>query len=306
MNSKLATWLIVLIVVIFVGFIVFGVALVKDRKEKPAPALTGDEPADQWTVTGKIKPVAGTVKAVSIMHNGNIIIGGENFLVCYDREKTLLWKRQTDKPCEALCCKGDSILASDGEIITVMDIKGEKISEWGPFEDNAIITSLASSSRYTVFSDAGNRILMVLDANGRMKSLIGKSGEPFVVPSPYFDVAIDGSDNIYVANTGHRRIEKRSIEGKLLSFFGEAGMAPGAFSGCCNPAHFIKVPQGYITAEKGLNRIKILDGDGKFVEFVSSVNDFTANMPLDLSSADGKTVYAANPADSTVYIFRRK
>ena len=67
----------------------------------------------------------------------------------------------------------------------------------------------------------------------------------------------------YVANTGHRRIETRSLDGELISYFGEPGMAPGAFCGCCNPAHFIVIPDGFITAEKGINRIKILGQEGR-------------------------------------------
>ena len=52
--------------------------------------------------------------------------------------------------------------------------------------------------------------------------------------------------------------------------FGEPGMAPGAFCGCCNPAHFIVTPNGFITSEKGINRIKVLGKSGDFIEFVTS------------------------------------
>jgi hypothetical protein len=31
-----------------------------------------------------------------------------------------------------------------------------------------------------------------------------------------------------------------------------------------------------------------------------------ASIPLDLASLDGTTIYAANPADSKLYIFKRK
>jgi hypothetical protein len=92
----------------------------------------------------------------------------------------------------------------------------------------------------------------------------------------------------------------------IISYFGEPGTAPDAFCGCCNPAHFIKTKTGYITAEKGINRIKILGESGEFIEFVSSKNDFAPSVPLDLASVDGETIYAANPSDSKLYIFKRK
>jgi hypothetical protein len=111
---------------------------------------------------------------------------------------------------------------------------------------------------------------------------------------------------LYVANTGHRRVETRKSDGEIIKYFGEPGTAPEAFCGCCNPAHFVKTKTGYITAEKGINRIKILGESGEFIEFVSSKNDFAPSVPLDIASFDGKTIYAANPADSKLYIFTRK
>jgi hypothetical protein len=111
---------------------------------------------------------------------------------------------------------------------------------------------------------------------------------------------------MHVANTGHRRVEHRDQEGNILTMFGEPGTAAGAFCGCCNPAHFVVIPDGFITAEKGINRIKILDKSGEFVEYVSSNNKFMASVPLDLASADGITIYAANPHDSKLYIYIRK
>ena len=119
-------------------------------------------------------------------------------------------------------------------------------------------------------------------------------------------MALDSDNILFVANTGHRRVETRSVQGQFKSCFGEPGTSPGAFCGCCNPAHFIVTPDGFVTAEKGINRIKILNRTGEFVEFVSSKNKFVPSVPLDLASADGMTIYAVNPADSKLYVFTRK
>jgi hypothetical protein len=306
MNKKLATLLIVLILLIFLGYIIFDVAF---NKDKAVPVNTNarlSDNQDKWVVSGTIDPASGKIKAVNTMQNGNILIGGENFLSCYDQTKKLLWNKKTDKPVTAISVSGDTIFASTIETIRELNTEGEQITEWGPFEDNAIITSVATNNSFVVFADAGNKIVIVLDKKGNLKSMIGKTGDPFIIPSPYFDVAIDGENNIYVANTGNRRVEKRNISGTIISSFGQAGTAPDAFCGCCNPAHFALVPGGFVTAEKGINRIKILNSKGEFVEFVSSVNDFVPPMPLDVASLDGKIIYGANPADSKVYIFTRK
>jgi hypothetical protein len=148
-------------------------------------------------------------------------------------------------------------------------------------------------------------MVVILDKKGGVTKLIGQNDGQFILPSPYFDVALDTENNLFVANTGHRRIETRSAGGQLIKSIGEPGLAPGAFCGCCNPAHFILFPGGFVTSEKGINRIKILSNSGEFVEFVSSVNKFTPSIPLDLASADGVIIYAANPADSRLYRFSR-
>jgi hypothetical protein len=63
-----------------------------------------------------------------------------------------------------------------------------------------------------------------------MKSMIGQSGEKFVIPSPYFDVAINNDNTLFIANTGHRRIETRSAEGVLTSYFGLPEQHPALFA----------------------------------------------------------------------------
>jgi DNA-binding beta-propeller fold protein YncE len=209
-------------------------------------------------------------------------------------------------PVSSLSFFGDSIYASTMDMVLVIDNEGKLLKEWGPFESNSIITSVSANKSQIAFADAGNKTIFILDKGGEVKRMIGGNDGQFIVPSPYFDVALDSAGFIYVANTGHRRVETRGIDGATISYFGEPGTAPDAFCGCCNPAHFLKTKTGYITAEKGINRIKILGESGEFIEFVSSENDFSPSVPLDIASFDGNTIYAANPFDSKLYVFKRK
>jgi hypothetical protein len=217
-----------------------------------------------------------------------------------------LWVVNTPAKITSLSAYGDTLYAATSEMIMLFSNTGKQIEEWGPFEDNSIITSVASNKTFVVFADAGNKILFVLRKDGRVRSMIGQSGEKFIIPSLFFDVAIDEADALFIANTGHRRVEKRSIDGQLISYFGESGLAHDAFCGCCNPAHFVLTPDGFITSEKGINRIKILNKEGGFIEFVSSKNNFEPPVPLDLATDGGVTIYAANPSDSKLYVFKRK
>ena len=306
MNKKVVTILSVLIILVFIGYIIFDTAKPSDSVKNETKTGAVQPIPDAWKISNEFKVNEGFLKAVTVSAAGEIYLGGDSFVACYDKGLNLIWKIKTPSPVTALSNFGDTIFASTMEQILVMNQTGKILNEWGPFEDSCIITSVSANGKYVAFADAGNKIVFILDKGGEVKKMIGQNDKQFVIPSPYFDVALDNDNNLFVANTGHHRIEKRTIDGVIKSYFGEAGTAPGLFCGCCAPPHFIIVPEGFVTAEKGINRIKILNKNGEFVEFVNSKNNFIKSVPLDLASADGITIYAANPADSKLYVFNKK
>jgi hypothetical protein len=306
MNKRFASFFSVLIIVVFIAYIVYDTSRPSPDKKEPNAIQLRDSLPDRWKSAGEMQVREGSLKAVSVSPKGDIYLGGESFVSCYSNDLRQIWTLKTPYPVTSLSNSGDTIYASTVEMILIIGTDGRLKDEWGPFEDKSYITSVASNHDRVAYADAGNKMVVILDKQGRVQKIIGQNDGQFVLPSPYFDVALDATGNLYVANTGHRRIETRSAEGKLISTFGEPGMAPGAFCGCCNPAHFIVTPNGFVTAEKGINRIKILGKDGGFVEFVSSGNKFVPSVPLDLASADGNIIYAANPYDSKLYSFIRK
>ena len=305
MNKKVITILSVLVIIVFIGYMVLDVS----RSEAPAPAEPlnfNSEIADAWMISKELAISEGTLNAVAATAGDRIYLGGDSFVSCYDNDLKLLWNTKTDSAVTSISVSGDTLFASTMEQILVFSLEGKILNEWGPFEEDCLITSVSSNRNFVAIADAGNKIVFILDKGGEVKRMIGQNDHEFVIPSPYFDIAIDKDNQLYTANTGKHRIETRSPDGRIKSFFGEPGAAPGYFSGCCAPAHFTVLPDGFVTAEKGINRIQLLNTKGEFVEFVNSKNTFTKSIPLDLASYDGKTIYAANPADSKLYIFKRK
>lgn len=305
-NSKYYTVFSLIIILAFMGYIILDT--ISPDKENSASDIknkTSNNPPDKWQVQFEIYIRSG-LKSVAVSESGEIFLGGESFVSCYNKELKEKWTLEITENITAVSVYGDTVYACSAESVFLLDRKGKVLGDWGPYEANCLITSVSANKNYVAVADASNKIVFIIRKDGEVSSMVGHFGEKLHIPSPYFDVCLTDDNKLLMANTGMFRIETRTIEGKMQSAFGVSGIEYDNFCGCCNPAHFSVIPQGYVTAEKGLNRIKILDSEGYFVEFVSSANNFTASVPLDIASADGKTIYGANPADSKLYVFTRK
>jgi hypothetical protein len=306
MKKKIYAIISLIIILTFIGYIIYdSISSVKiENPEKESGNTPG--PSDQWRIEKEFQSTDGQLLSVAVSENGTIYLGGDSFLACYDESLSSKWNLKMPGKITAISVYGDTVFAASVENIFLVSDNGRMITEWGPYEANSIITSVSAGRKYIAFADAGSKRVFIIRKDGEVISMLGQGNDEFIIPSPYFDVALSGEDLVFAANTGYRRIETWIADGIKKSQFGEPGTAPGAFCGCCNPAHFAVIPLGFVTAEKGINRIKILGPDGAFIEFVSSKNSFTPSVPLDVASNDGITIYAANPADSKLYVFKRK
>jgi DNA-binding beta-propeller fold protein YncE len=292
------------ILLIFICYIAYDLAFKKDIADFQNSKT---EYESHWEVSKIFDVSKGKLKAVAVSDDDKIFIAGDSFISSYSADFSLNWEYDTDYPITAIATKNDMIFAASEHKIIIFDKDGNKIAEWGPFDANSILTSISVNDTYIAVADAGVKAVYILNYNGNIQHVIGKADNNFIVPSPFFDVSLEDNNTIFIANPGRFRVERRNIDGTLIDYFGEAGLEPSEFCGCCNPAHIYFNNGRIFTAEKGINRIKILDNEGEFIEFVSINNNFLAPIPLDIAvSADGSTVYGAYSGNSKLYIFKRK
>ena len=141
--------------------------------------------------------------------------------------------------------------------------------------EDAVLTSIAVSKSDVFVADAGNRVVLRYDTAGKLIKSIGRKDENrnipgFVIPSPYFDLAIGSDGLLRVVNPGRHRIEAYTFDGDLEFWWGQFSTSIEGFCGCCNPVNFaILEDDSFVTCEKGLIRAKIYDPDGKFVGVVA-------------------------------------
>lgn len=155
--------------------------------------------------------------------------------------------------------RGIEVREADGKPVATLEVPGEK----------ARLTSIALAEDDVFVANCAGRIVLRFDTAGELVGRIGERdparGVPgFVIPSPFFDVAVR-DDVLWVVNPGARRLEAYSFDGRLDLYWGESSVDVQGFFGCCNPANFALLPDGsFVTAEKGLLRVKVYTQDGQF------------------------------------------
>ena len=169
MKKNLITILSVLVILAFMGYIVFDSIKPESSGKNETKNVEAKEIPDAWKISNEFKVNEGSLKAVTIGHSGKIYLGGDSFVSCYDKDLKLIWNLKTPSPVTSLSNFGDTVFASTMEQILIMSPEGRIKSEWGPFEDSSIITSVSSNRKYVAFADAGNKMVFILDKGGEVK-----------------------------------------------------------------------------------------------------------------------------------------
>ncbi len=206
--------------------------------------------------------------AITACADGRIFVAGEDVIVGLTRDgKEIVRHSVNGRP--------DSIIAdSDGKLmlgmrdhVAVLSPDGSSTELWSRLGDHAYITSMAADEHSVFIADAGNRVVLRFDRSGSLLNRIGERDRErdipgLVVPSPYFDVALDPMGALWVVNPGKHGLESYRPDGSLITSWYRPGMDLTGFCGCCNPIHIAFLGNSsLVTVEKGLNRVKVLAPD---------------------------------------------
>ncbi|HEX41709.1 MAG TPA: hypothetical protein ENN81_06560 [Phycisphaerales bacterium] len=203
--------------------------------------VTGDRQVVMFDAAGSRVgqfPVAGAARCIAVAQDGAIYLGMKDHVQVYDKT-------------------------------------GKQLAAWPSAGENAVLTSLAVCKDEVFAADAGNRVVLRYGRDGRVIGRIGEKDPArniagFVIPSPYFDLAVADDGLLRVVNPGRHRIEAYTVDGDLEFGWGEFSSKLEGFIGCCNPVNFAILPDGdFVTCEKGLVRVKVYDAEGRFAGAVA-------------------------------------
>ncbi len=244
-----------------------------------------------------------------------IFIIGEDVFLKFNKEGALLLRKVLDTSPTCIACVNNSeFLVGMRDHICLLDGQGTLLSRWNSFGDKAVITSIVVSGKYIYVADAGNRVVYQCDKQGNVIRKIGEKNEEkgilgYVIPSPYFDVAVDADGFLWAANTGRHSFENYNADGSLRTSWEASSVNIEGFSGCCNPAHFaIMDDNSFVTSEKGLVRVKIYDQHGQFKGVVAPPAAFAreATVAPEVLADGANRIIALDFERKTVRIFERK
>ena len=230
-----------------------------------------------------IKTGFANTHAIAVDSNGSVYVAGDKAVRIFAQSGEQLNEIKLDDAPRCLTLTKDgTIYIGMKDHVEIYDAQGQRKASWDSLGKDAILTSIVASEDNVLVADAGNRIVIRYDPDGSIINKIGKRDTfknipGFVIPSPYFDLALPMDGLLRVVNPGRLRIEAYTLDGDIEFWWGSPSAAIEGFCGCCNPVNIAVLPDGgFVTCEKGLVRIKIYDSGGSFVGVVAGPEQFGA------------------------------
>jgi hypothetical protein len=228
-----------------------------------------------------IKTGLTNTHGIAVDSKGSIYVAGDKVIRIFARNGDRIGEiKLDDMPRCLTVTENGTIYAGLKDHVEVYDAQEQKQASWENLGQDATLTSIVTSDDNVFVADAGHRIVIRYDTEGNIINKIGRKDSlrnipGFVVPSPYFDLAVSKDGLLRVVNPGYLRIEAYTFEGDIEFWWGEPSAAIDGFCGCCNPVNIAVLPDGgFVTCEKGLVRIKIYNSDGSFEGVVAGPQQF--------------------------------
>ncbi len=305
-----------------VGMVYFGLRAVSDnmKKNQENPFeynldsyTKSDSSLFQYAQISAIPVAMDNLYGIAVDSEDFIYVSGDHSLIKMSPRGTVqsTLPTQGTARCITVDSRGDLFLGMDDHI-EVYDSKGTRKAQWESPGEDAILTSIAVSKAYIFTADAGNRIVWKFDRSGNRLERIGDKDAArdipgFVIPSPYFDVAMDPDGFLWAANTGRHSMENYTVDGDLRSSWGTFSMEIQGFCGCCNPSHFMILEDGsFVTSEKGLPRVKVYNRLGQLATVIAGPDDFIRGTTgLDIAVDSAGRIYVLDPKQKTVRVYEK-
>ena len=200
--------------------------------------------------------------------------------------------------------------------IQVFDQAGNFLKAWGGAEgpEPGQLTEpwgIAVSEDGRVYvADTWNHRVQVFDENGNYLSEFGAfantNGEAQILPGAFWGprgIALDKEGNVYVADTGNKRVQKFTPDGVYLGAWGGGGVVPGRFE---EPTSLAIDQEGHIyVADTWNQRVQKFDADFNFITewpVAGWESEDVLNKPFIIVDSQNR-VYVSDPENYRIVVY---
>jgi hypothetical protein len=320
-TDRLFTGAIIVLAIAGISYFGFNAFSGSSDEQKPNPFeynidyfKSYDPNLNHYSEIVKIPLSLQKITALAIGPDDELYVSGDNVYLQFDKEYKIT--KSINSGQAALCMAIDDnkdVYLGLTDYVLIFDKNGEQKSKWQSPGKNSIFTSIAVTPEYIYIADAGDLIVWQYDKQGNPVRKIGEKDKSrdipgFVIPSPYFDLAVDPDGFLWVANTGRLVLENYTTNGNLRSSWGKSGMRIDEFCGCCNPSHFAIASNGsFVTGEKGIARVKVLNRVGELISVVAGSDKFEeGTVGIDLAVDSQNRIYVLDPMRKQVRVFEKR
>ncbi|MCS6775094.1 MAG: hypothetical protein RMJ43_11990 [Chloroherpetonaceae bacterium] len=250
-------------------------------------------------------------RGIALAPDGGLYAVGDRLLVRLAPDGSLRESYSLDAEPTCVTCAPDGLLYLGlTDRVGVYTPQGHRVALWDPHAERSLLTAIAVGDREVYVADAGSRVVLRCDLEGRVRSRIGARDDTrgysgLILPSPHLDVVIAPDGQVLVSNPGQHRIETHTPEGRFVSAWGRPGSSLDAFCGCCNPTDFALLPDGrFVTCEKGIPRVKVYSAQGVFESVVAPPEVFPSHtLGLDLAAGRDGSISVLDAKSACVRVF---
>ncbi len=248
------------------------------------------------------------LRGLCVDARGHLLAAGDQGVKVFDPEGGLQrhWATKGSAHCVAVD-SGGTVHVGEAGRIERFDAAGTLVGAWEDPERFGLVTAIDFHGDFVLVGDAWNRCIRRCDSTGRWLNNIGKDNRTrgFLIPNGRLEFAVDEDGVIHASNSAKHRVERYSLEGKLLGHFGRFGTRrPEDFPGCCNPTNLTLAPQDRIVvSEKAAPRVKVYNREGKMLGLIGPEHFDPNCKNMDVAVGDDGVIYVADTVRLHVCVF---
>lgn len=248
------------------------------------------------------------LRGICVDDGGRVWAVGDSRVLAFEGEGELVASWETAGPAHCIAVGTDGrVQVGEPRQIETFEPGGGQVGILRDGERLRFPTSVATHDDYLLVGDSGTRAIHRYDREGKFVNTIGRDNRTvgFMIPNSQVDFVVNGEGIIHAVNPGKHRVERYTLEGKLLGHMGRfTGTNPEGFSGCCNPTNVALRRDGRVVVTvKAPPAVKIYDPGGKLLEVMGTNAFDPGSRNMDVAVDAEGTVYVIDPVRRRICVF---